>query len=171
MPDELARRHVCISTGAAMEIKDFLSPTDTIVDVRASDKAGLLQELSRQAAASLNLRADLISGDILKREDLGSTGMGNGVAIPHARIPNLKKPFGILARLRKPIDFDAIDSQPVDLVFFLLLPVASGSDQLNALACVSRKFRDAETVRCLRRATDGAELYRAMMLEIQKRKQ
>jgi len=85
-----------------MEIQDFLSRTDTIVNVRASDKSGLLQELSRQAAARLNLRADLISGDILKREDLGSTGMGNGVAIPHARIPNLKKPFGILARLRRP---------------------------------------------------------------------
>jgi nitrogen PTS system EIIA component len=145
-----------------MEIQDFLSRTDTIVNVRASDKAGLLQELSRQAAARLDLRADLISGDILKREDLGSTGMGNGVAIPHARIPNLKKPFGILARLRKPIDFDAIDSQPVDLVFFLLLPVASEGKQLNALACVARKLRDPETVRHLRRAIDGAELYRAM---------
>ena len=145
-----------------MEIQDFLSPTDTIFNVRAFDKARLLQELSRQAAASLNLRADLISGDILKREDLGSTGMGNGVAIPHARIPNLKKPFGILARLRKPIDFDAIDSQPVDLVFFLLLPATSNGEQLNALACVARKFRDPETVRRLRRAIDGAELYRAM---------
>jgi len=151
-----------------MEIQDFLSRTDTIVNVRASDKPGLLQELSRQAAARLNLCADLILGDILKREDLGSTGMGNGVAIPHARIPNLKKPFGILARLRKPIDFDAIDSQPVDLVFFLLLPVASEGKQLNALACVARKFRDPETVRHLRRAIDGTELYRAMVLEIQK---
>jgi nitrogen PTS system EIIA component len=145
-----------------MEIQDFLSPTNTIFNVRAFDKAGLLQELSKQAAASLNLRADLISGDILKREDLGSTGMGNGIAIPHARIPNLKKPFGILARLRKPIDFDAIDSQPVDLVFFLLLPATPNGEQLNAPACVARKFRDLETVRRLRRAVDGAELYRAM---------
>jgi nitrogen PTS system EIIA component len=145
-----------------MEIQDFLSPTDAIFNVRAFDKARLLQELSRQAAASLNLRADLISGNILKRENLGSTGMGNGVAIPHARIPNLKKPFGILARLRKPIDFDAIDSQPVDLVFFLLLPATPNGEQLNALACVARKFRDPETVRRLRRAIDGAELYRAM---------
>ena len=66
-----------------------------------------------------------------------------GVAIPHARIPNLKKPFGILARLRKPIDFDAIDSQPIDLVFFLLLPATSNGEQLNALACVARKFRES----------------------------
>jgi PTS system nitrogen regulatory IIA component len=146
-----------------MEIKDFLGLTNTIVDVRASDKVGLLQELSRQAAASLNLRADVISGDILKRENLGSTGMGNGIAIPHARIPNLKKPFGILARLKKPIDFDAVDSQPVDLVFFLLLPVASGGEQLGALACVARKFREPATVRHLRRATNAAELYRAMV--------
>jgi PTS system nitrogen regulatory IIA component len=145
-----------------MEIQNFLAPTGTIVNVRASDKAGLLQELSRQAAASVNLRSDLILGCILKREDLGSTGMGNGVAIAHARIPNLKKPFGLLARLKKPIDFEAIDGQPVDLVFFLLLPVGSEGEQLNALACVARKFRDPETVRNLRRAIDGAELYRAM---------
>jgi PTS system nitrogen regulatory IIA component len=146
-----------------MDIKDFLSAKDIIVDVRASDKAGLLQELSRQAAASFNLPADVISGDILKRENLGSTGMGNGVAIPHARIPDLKKPFGILARLKKPIDFDAVDSQPVDLVFFLLLPVASSGEQLSALACVARKFREPATIRHLRRATDAAELYRAMV--------
>jgi PTS system nitrogen regulatory IIA component len=146
-----------------MEIKHFLAPTNTIVDVRASDKAGLLQELSRQAAASLNLRVDVISGDILKRENLGSTGMGNGVAIPHARIPDLKNPFGILARLKKPIDFDAVDSQPVDLVFLLLLPVTSGGEQLSALACVARNFREPAIVRHLRRATNAAELYRAMV--------
>jgi PTS system nitrogen regulatory IIA component len=146
-----------------MDIKDFLSAKDIIIDVRASDKAGLLQELSRQAAVSLNLPADVLSSDILKRENLGSTGMGNGVAIPHARTPDLKKPFGILARLKKPIDFDAVDSEPVDLVFFLLLPVASSGEQLSALACVARKFRVPATIRHLRRATDAAELYRAMV--------
>jgi PTS system nitrogen regulatory IIA component len=88
--------------------------------------------------------------------------MGGGVAIPHARFQNLKKPFGLLARLRKGIDFDAIDGQPVDIVFLLLLPADAGNQQLNALASVTRKLRNAETLDALRRAADGKSLYHAM---------
>jgi PTS system nitrogen regulatory IIA component len=144
-----------------MEIKDFLSPDDALIKVRAPDKSRLLQDLAARAASALNLDANLVAIEILKREALGSTGTGGGVAIPHARIPDLKKPFGTLVRLKHPIDFDAIDGQPVDIVFLLLLPQSQG-DPLNALASVARKLRDQASVRRLRNAADDAELYRAM---------
>jgi len=144
-----------------MEITDFLSPDDALIKVRAPDKARLLQDLAARAASALNLDAKLVSAEILKREDLGSTGTGDGVAIPHARIAELKKPFGTLVRLRHAIDFDAIDGMPVDIIFLLLLPQSRG-DPLNALASVARKLRDPESVRRLRNAADDAELYRAI---------
>jgi nitrogen PTS system EIIA component len=144
-----------------MEIKDFLSPDDALVKIRAPDKTRLLQDLASRAASALNLDANLVSIEILKREALGSTGTGDGVAIPHARIPELKKPFGTLVRLKHAIDFDAIDGKPVDVIFLLLLPQSQG-DPLNALASVARKLRDPESVRRLRDAADDAELYRAI---------
>jgi PTS system nitrogen regulatory IIA component len=146
-----------------MDINSFLAPGDALVDVRASDKTRLLTELWHRAAASLRLGADTVAGDILKREELGSTGVGGGVAIPHARIAGLQAPFGILARLRGAIDFDAIDGQPVDIVFLLLLPAAPAGEQLNALASVARKLRDPKIVHDLRRAGDSTSLYHAII--------
>jgi PTS system nitrogen regulatory IIA component len=145
-----------------MEIKDFLLPTDALIKPRVSDKKRLLQELAARAALALNLDANRISFELLKREDLGSTGTGGGVAIPHARIPDLKKPFGTLVRLKHAIDFDAIDGKPVDIVFLLLLPAQSQGDHLNALASVARRLRDPESVQRLRSAGDDAELYSAI---------
>jgi nitrogen PTS system EIIA component len=145
-----------------MDVKEFLSPTDTLTDVRASNKTRLLQELARRAAATLNLATERVSDEILKREELGSTGTGGGVAIPHARIQGLNKTFGILARLSKPIDFDAIDGRPVDLVFLLLLPANPVDEQLKALASIARKLRDPVSLRSLRSADDTASLYDAM---------
>jgi PTS system nitrogen regulatory IIA component len=144
-----------------MEIKDFLTPTQAIVDVRVSDKSALLQELARRAAAQLNVPGDVIAGALLKREALGSTGTGSGVAIPHARLAGIDKPFGMLVRLAKPIDFDSIDSRPVDIVFLLLLPEKAQGAQLNALACAARALRDPEAVRDIRRALDPDAMYRA----------
>jgi PTS system nitrogen regulatory IIA component len=145
-----------------MDIKEFLAPSDTLIDVRASDKTRLLQELTRRAAAALDLPAERICTEILKREELGSTGTGGGVAIPHARIEGLKRSFGILARLNKSIDFEAIDGRPVDLVFLLLLPANPVGEQLKALASVARKLRDAACLRDLRSASGSAGLYNAM---------
>src|SRR5215470_16763823 len=145
-----------------MDVKEFLSSSDILVDVRASDKTQLLQELARRAAASLNLAAEQISAEILKREELGSTGTGGGVAIPHARIQGLKRTFGILVRLKNPIHFDAIDGRPVDLVFLLLLPANPVGEQLTALALVARKLRNAASLHDLRSAIGTAELYDAM---------
>jgi PTS system nitrogen regulatory IIA component len=118
--------------------------------------------LARVAASALQLPAELIATELNKREELGSTGMGNGVAIPHARFAALAKPFGILARLRQPIDFDAIDGERVDLVFVLLLPAAPDGEQLGALACVARQLRLPSVIERLRRLKQPAELYAAI---------
>ena len=104
---------------------------------------------------------------IIGRERLGSTGMGGGVAIPHARIPDLKEPFGVLVRLTNPIDFDAVDSQPVDIVFMLLTPPAPEGDQLNALACVARKLTNPGVVSHLRQAADDLAMYEAVATKSQ----
>src|SRR5262249_4269499 len=144
-----------------MDIKEFLLPNDALIKVRGTDKKRLLQELAARAASARNLDADLVCFELQKREDLGSTGTGGGVAIPHARIPDLKKPFGTLVRLKHAIDFDAIDGEPVDIVFLLLLPAQSG-DPLNALASVARKLRDPDSVQRLRSAANDAELYTAI---------
>lgn len=145
-----------------MKISEFLSPADVMVDVRASDKRALLRELARKAASTLKLTEADVSSELLKREELGSTGMGNGVAIPHARIDKVMKPLGLLAKLKQPIDFDAIDGQRVDLVFVLLLPRTAEGSQLGALASVARKLRTAEALAQLRRAESAAELYSAI---------
>ena len=146
-----------------MKISDLLSPADVLIDVRASNKRLLLQELAAKAATSLNLRVDQIAPDLLKREELGSTGVGGGVAIPHARLPDLQRPFGLLARLKQPIEFDAIDGQPVDIVFVLLLPANVEEGQLGALALVARTLRSSETLGRLRRARDASELHSAVV--------
>jgi len=145
-----------------MNISDFLSQADVKLDVRADDKIRLLRQLSTHAATELGLNADEVSTKIVKREELGSTGVGNGVALPHAQLRGLKWPFGLFARLRHAIDFKAIDDQPVDLVFLLLLPDASDGAQLNALACVARVLRDPETLQRIRGAGDRDALFRAI---------
>src|SRR5215475_4106189 len=145
-----------------MKIKEFLSPSDVLIDFRARDKLGLLREISSRAASALKLRADSVAHEIVKRDELGSTGIGRGVCIPHARLRAVNKPYGLLTRLRYPIDFDAVDGQPVDIVFLLLLPASSQLDQLNALAAVARKLRDPRLLRELRAATTAAQLFQVI---------
>ena len=145
-----------------MKISDLLSPTDVMIDVRASNKRLLLQEFAAKAAAGLGLPADKIAPYLLKREDLGSTGIGNGVAIPHARLPDLQRAYGLLAKLKQPVEFDAIDGQPVDIVFVLLLPAAAENEALAALALVARTLRPPETLARLRAAKNTAELFAAI---------
>jgi PTS system nitrogen regulatory IIA component len=114
------------------------------------------------------LRVDQVAPYLIKREELGSTGIGRGVAIPHARLPDLQRPYGLLAKLRHPIEFEAIDGQAVDIVFVLLLPAAVESGQLEALALVARVLRPPENLARLRdakihpssmrRSSDGGEV-------------
>jgi PTS system nitrogen regulatory IIA component len=145
-----------------MKIRDFLSPTQVMIDVKASDKSRLLEHLSVEAAAEAGLSAAEVVREIAKREELGSTGVGNGVALPHARLPNLKAPFALFARLHHGIDFDAIDGEPVDIVVLLLLPEATDSVKGNALACIARALRDPETLQMLRSARDHERLFRVV---------
>jgi PTS system nitrogen regulatory IIA component len=142
-----------------MNISDFLVPENSITGMRAADKTVLLKELCARAAAALNLETDTVLSAILKREELGSTGVGGGIAIPHARIRGVQQPFGIFARLVTPIDYSAVDDRPVDVVFMLLLPSTPVGDQLNALAGVARKLRDSAIVARIRKAPDGASMY------------
>src|ERR1022692_1948226 len=144
--------------GAAMKISDLLSPTDVMFDVRAPNKRLLLQELAAKAAGSLGLGVDQVAPYLFKREELGSTGIGDGVAIPHARLPDLQRPFGLMAKLKVPIEFDAIDGQAVDIVFVLLLPANAENGQLGALALVARTVRSSEIRDRLRRAKDASGL-------------
>jgi PTS system nitrogen regulatory IIA component len=146
-----------------MKISDLLSPVDVLIDVRASRKGPLLQELAAQAAASLGLPADQVTSYLMKREELGSTGIGQGIAIPHARLPDLKRPYGLLAKLKQGIEFDAIDGQAVDVLFVLLLPAAVENEALAALALVARTLRSPDTRARLRAAKNPAELYAAIV--------
>ena len=149
-----------------MNISDFLAAADVKADAGAADKKGLLSELARGAAAKLDIPADRIAAELLKREELGSTGVGGGVAIPHARFAQAKAPFGMLVRLKKAMDYDAVDGKPVDIVFLLLLPEgAGGEQQLGALATIARKLRSSTVTAALRSARNGAEMYRTLTAE------
>ena len=142
-----------------MKIPDLLSPKDVMIDVPGSNKRLLLQEFAATAAGNLGLHVDQVAPYLLRREDLGSTGIGKGVAIPHARLPDLKRPYGLLAKLKAPVEFDAIDGQAVDIIFVLLLPVAAEN---GPLALVARTLRPPENLARLRAAKTAAELYAAI---------
>ena len=145
-----------------MEIRDVLSPDHILLDFRAGDKARLLRELSALAASELGLDPDHVTAEIAKREALGSTGVGNGVALPHARLGGLRGPFVLLARLHNSIDFDAIDGEPVDIVVLLLLPEEGEGRNGNALACVARALRDKDALGKLRLADSRQSLLKAI---------
>jgi PTS system nitrogen regulatory IIA component len=145
-----------------MKISDFLSPENSSANVRVSDKTTLLKELCARAATSLNMEADALLRAVVKREELGSTGVGGGIAIPHARVEGVQRPFGLFARLGKPIDYDAVDDRPVDIAFMLLLPSIPAGEQLNALASVTRKLRNPSIIARIRKAPNGASMYRAI---------
>ncbi|HMG80047.1 MAG TPA: PTS sugar transporter subunit IIA [Xanthobacteraceae bacterium] len=146
-----------------MKIADFLAPANVKIDVASNDKKKLLSELARNVGVELDMTSDGIAAALLKREALGSTGVGGGVAIPHARFQHAKTPFGMLARLKKPIDYDAVDGKPVDIVFLLLLPEgAGGEQQLSALASIARKLRTPAVTAALRCARDSMDMYRIL---------
>lgn len=145
-----------------MNIAEFLSPDDTI-ELQPPDKQQLLSELATLAAGKVAMPASQIAAALIKREALGSTGMGHGAAIPHARFQELRKPFGMFVRLRRPIDFEAIDGERVDLVFALLLPEKSEGGSLGALAAVARKLRSPDMLTRLRQSKDMRELYQVVL--------
>ena len=142
-----------------MQLSDIIASNAVLPSLRAASKKQLLQELSNAAAKLTGLDARPIFESLLQREKLGSTGLGQGIAIPHAKFPELDRVQGLFARLAQPVDFDAPDEQPVDLVFLLLAPESAGADHLKALARISRLLRDSGLVGKLRATGDAAALY------------
>lgn len=142
-----------------MKISDIMSVDSVLLSVKAKNKRQLLQELSQFAAGITKVNDRTIFDALLERENLGSTGFGNGTALPHGRLPELDKVYVFFARLATPVDFDSIDGKPVDTLFLLLSPESSGADHLTALAQVSRLLKDSAMVDKLRDATDKEEVY------------
>ncbi|MFA7430283.1 MAG: PTS IIA-like nitrogen regulatory protein PtsN [Rhodospirillaceae bacterium] len=147
-----------------MDITTLISPESVIPNLKVTSKKQALQELAREAAALTGLHERAVFDTLLERERLGTTGVGNGIAIPHGKLAQLNRLHGLFARLERPIDFEAIDEQPVDLIFLLLAPESAGADHLKALARVSRLLRDRSMCEKLR-GTDSAEGLYALLAE------
>lgn len=145
-----------------MTIGDLIGPDQVVVALRVADKAQLLAELSRRAAAALSLEQPVVLRALQAREQLGSTGLGKGFALPHARLPGLPRIYALLARLARPIDYDSVDEKPVDLVLLLLTPEAAANQHLATLATLSRPFRDEALVQQIRKAPDAATLHKVL---------
>ena len=142
-----------------MALNDILPLPAVFPALRVSSKKQALQELSARAAELLKRDEREIFETLNQRERLGSTGVGHGIAIPHGKLPKMDTLFGMFARLEKPVDFEALDGEPVDLVFLLLAPEAAGADHLKALARVARLLRDPEVAKKLRSSRDAASIY------------
>lgn len=142
-----------------MQLCDILNIEGIEPHLKARSKKQALQELAGIAAKITGIEARDIFETLLQRERLGSTGVGNGIAIPHGKLEKLDQLYGVFARLEKPIDFESIDDQNVDLIFLLLAPESAGSDHLKALARVSRTLRSHEVLSKLRHSDSTAALY------------
>ncbi len=145
-----------------MQISDFLQPENVFIDLPSSSKVQVLRRLSDAAGRQLGLDANVIFDALHARERLGSTGIGGGLAIPHARIRDLKQPFGMLARLAGDVAFDAIDDIPVNIVFVLLIPDDSTKAHLNVLACIARGLRSLGVLEAIRGAKDARHIFEAL---------
>lgn len=148
-----------------MPLLDFLDSQAVLPALRVNGKKQALQELAAHAARLSGLDENTIFEALLQRERLGSTGIGEGIAIPHGKLPGLNKIFGLVARLEKPIDFEALDGQQVDILFLLLAPEGAGADHLKALARVARVLREPGLVDRIRATRDRDALY-AIMTEL-----
>ncbi len=142
-----------------MDIVDLLTPDRVIPHLRSTCKKQALQDLAKKAAEVTGVEERIIFDTLLERERLGTTGVGEGIAIPHGRLPQIDRVHGVFARLDEPIDFELIDDQPVDLIFLLLAPEDAGADHLKALARVSRLLRDPTTCKKLRGSDSRDALY------------
>ena len=126
----------------SIDLSDLIAPELVLTGVAAANKRALLQQVAAAAATMLGINPGALGAALVAREKLGSTGFGAGVAIPHARVPGLARITGVVARTAKPVEFDAIDGAPVDIVFALFSPPDAGAEHLKALARVSHKLRD-----------------------------
>ena len=138
---------------------DFLSPEAIAPSLKATSKKQALHDLAAQASRLVGRDEREIFDTLLQRERLGSTAIGEGIAIPHGKLPKLSRLFGLFARLERPIDFEALDGEPVDMLFLLLAPEGAGADHLKALAKVARVLRDPATIERIRATRDADALY------------
>ena len=145
-----------------MDLSDLIRPNAVLPSVKASSKRQVIQELAAKGAELTGLDERQVFETLLEREKLGSTGIGEGIAIPHGKIAGLDRIYGAFARLARPIDFEALDDQPVDLVFLLLAPEGSGADHLKALARIARILRIAGVADRLRNTVDATALYNTL---------
>jgi PTS system nitrogen regulatory IIA component len=152
------------SWNLSMPLNDLVAHNAIIPALKVNGKKQTLQELAARAAELSGQNERTIFEILVQREKLGSTGVGNGIAIPHGKLPKLAKLFGLFARLDRPVDFEALDGQPVDLVFLLLAPEGAGADHLKALARVARLLRDHDVARKLRESRDAEALYSVLAL-------
>jgi PTS system nitrogen regulatory IIA component len=146
-----------------MAIGELIGPDRVVVGLRVSDKTQLLQDLAGRAATVLGLDRRTVFDALQGREDLGSTGLGKGFALPHARLDAMREPFALFVRLARAIDFAAIDEGPVDLVILLLTPANGGNQHLATLAALSRPLRNAGFMQKLRQASDAAAVHQLLM--------
>ena len=142
-----------------MDLSDLLVIDAILPRLKTANKTQALQEMAAKAAALTGRDDRDIFETLMQREKLGSTGVGHGVAIPHGKLAGLERLVGVFALLDKPIDFDSLDGEPVDVVFLLLAPESAGADHLKALARIARVLRDDETAAKLRAADDAAAMY------------
>lgn len=142
-----------------MEIVDLLSGDSIVPNLKASSKKQTLQELAKLAAVVTGAEERAIFDVLLERERLGTTGVGSGIAIPHGKLGDVDRLYGLFARLETAVEFEAIDDQPVDLIFLLLAPEEAGADHLKALARVSRLLRDKSICEKLRGADEADALF------------
>ena len=142
-----------------MDLGDLISPDAIFPALKAKSKKQALHELAQRAATLTGVAERTIYDTLQQRENLGSTGVGRGIAIPHGRVPELRRIVSLLARLSEPIAFDSLDGEPVDLIFLLLAPEHAGADHLTALARISRLLREPSTIERLRAAQDRAAIY------------
>jgi PTS system nitrogen regulatory IIA component len=147
-----------------MPLNDLVAPNAILPALKVNGKKQALQELAAKAAELCGQNERMIFEILLQREKLGSTAVGNGIAIPHGKLPKLNRLFGVFARLERPIDFESLDGQAVDLVFLLLAPEGAGADHLKALARVARLLRDPEVAHKLRDSRDVEALYSVLAL-------
>ena len=142
-----------------MEISELLDENSVIANLKATSKKQALQKLAEEVHRVAGLDERAVFDVRMEREKLGTTGVGNGIAIPHGKLPGLERLYGMFARVTPAIDFQAIDGNPVDLIFLLLAPESAGADHLKALARVSRLLRDKTTCEKLRGTDEAAALY------------
>jgi nitrogen PTS system EIIA component len=142
-----------------MSLHDLIDADAVVPSLKVSTKKQALQEISERASVIAGLPAREIFDALLQRERLGSTGVGGGIAIPHGKLPRVSRMLGVFARLDRPIDYEALDGEPVDLIFLLLAPEAAGADHLKALSRVARALRDSSLTARLRATKDASGLY------------